>query len=263
MMPAIRSELIRLRNPSTLLSGIGLMALFGVMATTIVLITATSGTTEGPPHAARVTVAMLEAGDGMFAGLQNFVGMLGIVALTVWAIAVTSDYSSGLIRLLVQAEPRRWRLLAGKVVALTGFTCLATLVTTMVVLVVALPVAESVGIRTGAWTTDLLRTALEGYVQLTLSVLLWGVVGLFVGMVTRSTGIAIAIGIGYLLVFEGVLGLLLDSAAKWLPGSAFSAIASGGTADMTLGTAIVVSAAYAVVALVATALTFWRRDITA
>ncbi len=263
MIRAVRSELIRLRNPATLLSGIGLMVFFGVLATTIVLVTATSGVTGGPPDADRVTVAMLEAGDGMFVGLQNFVGMLGIVALTVWAIAVTSDYSSGLIRLLVQAEPRRWRLLAGKVVALTGFTCLATLVTTAVVLAVAPPIAETTGVSTDAWTADMLRTVVEGYVQLTLSVLLWGVVGLFVGMITRSTGIAIAIGIGYLLVFEGVLSLLLDSTAKWLPGAAFGAIATGGTADMALGTAVVVSAAYVVVAFAVTVITFWRRDITA
>ncbi len=263
MTRAIRSELIRLRNPSTLLSGIGLMVFFGLLATTIVLVTATSGTTGGPPHANQVTVTMLEAGDGMFVGLQNFVSLLGIVALTVWAIAVTSDYSSGLIRLLVQAEPRRWRLLAGKVVALTGFTCLATLVTTVVVLAVSPAVAGLVGISTDAWSDDLLQTVVEGYVQLTLSVLLWGVVGLFVGMITRSTGIAIAVAIGYLLVFEGVLTMLLESAARWLPGAAFSAIASGGTADMTFGTALLVSAAYTLVALVVAALTFGRRDITA
>ena len=52
-------------------------------------------------------MAALEASDGMFAGLQNAAGMLGVVALAIWAIAVTSDYSSGLIRLLVQAEPSR------------------------------------------------------------------------------------------------------------------------------------------------------------
>ena len=134
MIRVIRSELTRLKNPSTLLSGIGLMVFFGVVSTVVVIVTAASGSTHELPRTDQVTVTMLEAGDGMFVGLQNFVSMLGIVALSVWAMAVTSDYSSGLIRLLVQAEPRRWRLLAGKVVALTGFTCLATLVTAMVVL---------------------------------------------------------------------------------------------------------------------------------
>ena len=42
-----------------------------------------------------------------------------------------SDYSTGLVRIIVAAEPRRWRLLLGKWVALavvTALTCLAALV---------------------------------------------------------------------------------------------------------------------------------------
>jgi len=227
-----------------------------------VFFTAGSGTTA-LPGTEGITVAMLEASDGMFAGLQTLLSMLGIVALVIWATAVTSDYASGLIRLLVQAEPRRGRLLGGKVVALTAFTCVATLVTTMVVLPFAPGIASMAGVSTGAWSADMVRTVLEGYLQLTLSVLLWGVVGLFVGMVTRSSGLSIAIGIGYLMVFEGLAQMVLDSAGKWLPGSAFAAIASGGSADMTFATAVIVSAAYAVAALVIAAVSFRRRDITA
>jgi ABC-2 type transport system permease protein len=262
MMRVIRCELTRLRSPGFILGGIGLMALFGVLATTVVFLTASSGSTA-LPGTEGVSVAMLEAPDGMFAGLRTFLSMLGIVALVIWATAVTSDYANGLIRLLVQAEPSRWRLLGGKVVALTVFTCVATLATTAVVLPLAPGIASLVGVSTDAWSADMLRTVLEGYLQLTLSVLLWGMVGLFVGMVTRSSGISIAIGIGYLMVFEGLAGMLLDSAGKWLPGSAFSAIASGGTAGMAFTTAILVSAAYALGAIAIAAVTFQRRDITA
>jgi len=263
MMRAVRSEAARLKSPAILLSGIGLMTFFGVVATTILFYTAASGTTSGPPNTQQVTAAMLEAPDGMFVGLQNFAAMLGIVTLVVWAMAVTSDYSSGLIRLLVQAEPSRLRLLAGKVIALTGFTCLATLVTTAIVVLLAPGIADLNGVSTGAWGDDLARTIVAGYLDLTLSVLLWGVVGLFVGMITRSTGIAIGIGIGYLLVFEGIVSLLLSDASRWLPGAAFSAIASGGSTDMSFAAALWVSAAYASVALAMTAVTFHRRDITA
>ena len=52
-----------------------------------------------------------------------------------WAMAVTSDYSSGLIRLLVQAQPNRLLLLGGKIIALVAFTCLSMLVATVAVLV--------------------------------------------------------------------------------------------------------------------------------
>ena len=263
MMRVIRSEIARLKTPSFILGGLGLMTVFGLMATAIVLFTVGSGSVSGPPNTQGITLQALEASDGMFVPVSNFVGMLGIVALAMWAMAVTSDYSSGLIRLLVQAQPNRLRLLSGKVVALTALTCLATLVTSVVILIVSPGIASLAGVSTSAWSTGLLGTAVEHYVQLTACVLLWGVVGLFVGMMTRSAGLSIGIGIGYLMVFEGLAGLLLDSAKKWLPGSAFSAVASGGSADMAFGTAMIVAGAYAVGALALTAVTFRRRDITA
>jgi ABC-2 type transport system permease protein len=263
MIRVIRSELVRLRSRSTLLAGIGLMVVFALMSTAVVFFTVKSGSGGGLPGTQSVTKAMLEAKDGMFAGLRTFVSMLGIVALAIWAMSATTDYSSGLVRLLVQAEPRRWRLLLGKVVALSLFTCAATLAATVAVLVFAPALSSAAGISAHAWTSDPVGTFLGAYVHLTASVLLWGVVGLFVGVLTRSTGIAIAIGIGYLMVFEGVVGMLLHSAAKWLPGQAFAVIASGSTAAMHFGTALLLGGVYAAVALIAAVATFQRRDITA
>lgn len=265
MIRAIRSELARLKTPSFLLGGMGLMTLLALVATTVVFLTVDSGSAGGPrgPEGQQITIQALQASDGMFAGVQGFAAMLGIVTLAMWAIAVTTDYSSGLIRLLVQAQPNRPLLLGGKVVALTLFTSLSTLVATLAVLVVSPGVAGLAGVSTGAWTSGLLGTALESYVQLTLGVLMWGVVGLLGGMLTRSAGISIGIGIGYLLIFEGLAGMLFDSAQKWLPGAAFSAVAAGGSVDMAFRTAALLAGAYAAGALVLTAVTFRRRDITA
>ena len=265
MIRAIRCELARLKNPYYILGGIGLMAALGLIVTVIVFFTAEGGSTmaPAPPGGRTVSVAALEATDGMFAGLTNAASMWGIVALAFWAIFAASDYSSGLIRVLVQFEPSRLRLLGGKIVALVAFTCLATFVTTALVLAVSPAVASAAGISTDAWGDGLARAVVDGYLHLTLSALMWGVVGLFVGVMTRSTGISIAVGIGYLLVFEMLFGMLLDSGAKWLPGSSFSAVASGGSADMAFGTALLVAIAYSVAALAIAAVTFRRRDITA
>ncbi len=261
MIRAIRSELTRLSSHSLLVGGIGLMIFFGLLSTIVVFYTASSGSAV-LPNTGGITLASIEASDGMFAGLRHFAGMLGIVALVVWALSATSDYSTGLIRLLVQAEPSRWRLLVGKVVALTAFTCMATLATTMIVMPLAPAVAEMTDISTAAWNSGMAGALVSGYLHLTLSVLLWGVVGLFVGMVTKSSGIAIGIGIGYLMLFEGLAGMLLESAAKWLPGQVFGVIASGGTADMSYSTALIVAAGYVVAALAASVVVS-RRDITA
>jgi len=262
MIRVIRSELTRLASPWLLLGGIGLMALFGVLATVVVFVTAGSGSAT-LPGTQDITKAMLEAPDGMFAGLQTFAGMLGIVALVVWAMSATTDVSSGLIRLLVQAEPRRLLLLGGKIVALVVFTCAATLVATLMVMPMVQGLAKSAGVSTAAWQPHLAHTIVSGYLDLTLCVLLWGVVGLCVGILTRSAGISIAIGIGYLLLFEGALTMVLGGAQKWLPGIVFKAIASGGSTDMAFTTAVLLGAAYALVALAVAVFTFRRRDITA
>jgi ABC-2 type transport system permease protein len=261
MIRVVRSELVRLRAPGFVLGGGGLMTFFAVLATAVVFFTAGSGTAS-LPRTEGVTMALVEAPDGMFAGLQLFVNMLGVVALVVWAMSVTSDYSSGLIRLLVQAEPRRLLLLGGKVLSLVLFTLAATLVATMVVVAVSPGLASVAGVSTDAWDIGLTGTVLTGYVQVTLSVLLWGMVGLLVGVLTRSTGIAVGIGIGYLLVFEGAASMLLEGAGKWLPGSAFTAIASGGTSDLRFGAAVALGALYGAAALVVSAIVVRRRDIT-
>ena len=123
--------------------------------------------------------------------------------------------------------------------------------------------ANSAGVSTAAWQPHLVHTMITGYFHLTLCVLLWGMAGLCIGILTRSAGISIAIGIGYLLVFEGVLGMLLRSGQKWLPGAAFKAIASGGSADMAFTTALLLGVVYALAALAVAATTFQRRDVTA
>jgi hypothetical protein len=132
----------------------------------------------------------------------------------------------------------------------------------MIVMPLAPAAAEMLDISTDAWNSGMAGTVVSGYLHLTLSVLLWGVVGLFVGMVTKSSGIAIGIGIGYLMLFEGLAGMLLESAAKWLPGQVFGAIASGGTTDMSYGTALAIGAGYAVAALAASVV-MSHRDVTA
>ena len=145
MWREFRCEWTRLKSRNYILGGIGLMAALGLIVTFIAFFTATGGSAMAPPGGPTVSVATLEASDGMFAGLRLAANMWGIVALVVWAIFASSDYSNGLIRLLVQAQPNRLRLLGGKVTALVLFTCIATLVTTVVVLIASPAVAGATG----------------------------------------------------------------------------------------------------------------------
>ena len=134
MLAAVRSELTRLRQPRFLITWFGLMALFTVLVNTI-MITFVSGGGNLPPGAPGVafpTLAEMESPSGLMAGLAAASNMFGIVTLSFWAVATATDYSSGLVRLLVSAQPHRWRLLAGKVVALAIVTAAATVVAAIV-----------------------------------------------------------------------------------------------------------------------------------
>ena len=75
-------------------------------------------------------------------------------------------------------------------------------------------------------------------------------VGLAIGTVTRSAVVAITVGTGYLMVFEGLLALLAEDLTTYLPGSVLSALAAGGTPDLAWGTAAGLAVGYAAVAMV-------------
>ena len=96
-----------------------------------------------------------------------------------------------------------------------------------------------------------------------MSVLAWGVIGVAVATVTRSVTAAIAGGIGYMMVVEGLLGMVLDTGVTtYLPGSVLGAVASGGTASLALGSALLLGSAYAAAAICIAGVVFVRRDIT-
>jgi hypothetical protein len=129
--------------------------------------------------------------------------LAGVILLVLWAIAAATDYGTGLIRILVQAHPNRVTLLASKIAALSIFTLLATTVTTLVVVVFARPLARLEGIEIEAWKTDFASHLLEGFFNFTIAGLVWGLIGLTLAVLTRSSAMAIGIGIGFLLVVEG------------------------------------------------------------
>jgi ABC-2 type transport system permease protein len=256
---ATRAEAKRLNRLSFVGAGGALLTFFALVASVITFYAADGGAHMG------ASAVDLESAGGLVAGLAWAVDLMGIVVLALWAAATASDYSTGWVRILVQAEPRRARLLGGKLAALTGYTVAGTALATVVSVAAAPLLAGANGISTAAWFPGLaetLATVLRAWADLTLSVLVWGVIGLSVATLTRSVTIAIAGGIGYLLVFERLLGLVADEATTYLPGSVLAAVAAGGTASLSYGTALVLAAAYAAGALLLAALVFTRRDVT-
>lgn len=252
---AVRGEARRLNRPSFVGSGLGLMAFFSLMVTAITFLA------DGEIAPGLGTVLDVTGADGLVAGIITATDMLGIVTLSLWAMAAAVDYSTGWIRVLVQAEPSRWRLFAGKLAALVGFTLVGTAAATLLSVAVAPSLATAADVSTAGWDSSV-SLVVDTWWNLSLAVLGWGVFGLAVAVISRSVVIAIAGGIGYLMVFEGLLGLIAESATTYLPGSVLTAVAWGGTADLGYGTAVGLAAIYVAVVLGIAAVIATRRDVT-
>jgi ABC-type transport system involved in multi-copper enzyme maturation permease subunit len=187
--------------------------------------------------------------------------LAGFVLLVVWAIAVANDYSSGLIRILVQAQPQRVKLLTGKLIALVLFTLVATAATTLVVVLVAHPLARLEGISVHAWKTDLFPHLFSGYFNFLVAGLVWGLIGAMLAELTHNSALAIGIGIGWLLVFEGLIGIALPHASPYLPAGSLNALVMGGTTLISWAAALGLVILYGAAAAVVAVLSFRTRDI--
>lgn len=257
-----RSEGKRLRRPT--FAGVGLLAVafFALISTFAAFMTADMAAELGGSLPMFGVVGDLAAADGIVAGVGMAADIVGIIMLALWAAAVASDYSSGWVRLTVAAEPRRWRLIAGKLVTLTGFTMLATTLATFVSTVVAPAAAVASGVETTAWGTDLLPIVWEAWFNLSVVALVWGSIGFAVASVTRSAIAAIAGGIGYLLVVEGMLTQIAEDVTTYLPGSVLDAVMAGGNASIAYGPALALAALVVATCVGVATVVFSRRDVT-
>ena len=252
---SVSAELRRLRRPSFLATGGGLLLLFAVLGNSLVFFADGMG---GPGLGGAVDPA---AADGVVLGIVGALDLIGIAMLSMWASATAADYTTGWIRLQVQAEPRRWRLLAGKVGALVILTVVG--VTAMLAAGVGLAYgfAALSGTSTAAWGATLGSLLASTWANLALASVGYGLLGLAVASLTRSAVVAISGGVGYLLLLEGMLANLFEFDLSYLPGSALSAFGSGGTAAISYVSGGVVTAAWLAGAMVLALWSLHRRDI--
>lgn len=264
MIGVVRSELLRLRRRNVLIGWFGLIVMFTVLINFVMFqVVDQRGTTPANgPGVSFPTASTLLSQAGIVAGLGAAASFFGVVTLAFWALTSATDYSTGLVRILVAAEPRRWRLLLGKWVAL-ALTTAATCLTALLVNVIVAPLAaQAGGYSPDAWGAGLPTVLLGAMTHLYLSLLVWGSIGLTLAILTRSAGIAIGVGVGYVLIFEAVIAAVASGIRDWLPGSILTAIAQGGNDAVTFAAACASGALYVAVAMAASLVVFQRRDIT-
>lgn len=249
---AVRSEWRKLRSvPSTLtiVVAAGLIVAVSALAAWQLV---TAWETADP--ARRADLAAYHPEDGLLLFLQLCLAALGV-------LAVTSEYATGMIRTTFMAVPQRGSVLTAKA-AVVGVVALLVGQTSVVAMFLLGRLV--IGDRPFAAVTTPLAEQTPRLVGLGLSVLVVALVGLGMGVVTRSTAGALTV-VAALLFVAPTMGQLLPEpwnarvravSLAQLP----QELAGGPGTLLSPAGALLAMAAYVAVALTAAAVTLHRRD---
>jgi len=196
--------------------------------------------TESAPHVAVYAITLAQ---------------LAILVLA--TLTITSEYATGSIRTTLQSVPVRGRMLAGKVVVVTGVAFVAGVLLATLGTVVAAPVMGDHGEFT---IVEASRTAVG--VGTYLALLACFTIG--VGTILRSAAGTVTAVILLLVAFPQIMGLFgvdwLRDTGRYLPNVAGTVLMTHNTDPYGVGTALTVLGAWATFAVAGGYVTLRARD---
>lgn len=259
MTRAYRAELGRLLRRRVLLYTALAAVLFGAGATSVLLAAVGPDAVPPVPSPARLS----EAG-GATALFRVAVAFAGTFVFVVFVGVTAAEFSRGTFRTMLLREPRRVRLLAGRLAAQLTYAAAALAATGAIAWVTAYLRAPSAGVDPAAWTTGAAARAAAGdYAALLLWVTGYAILGTTVAVLLRSVPVALAVGIAWAGPFEHITSDAWEPAGRTFPGLLLEAFVAGGTPVVTEGRALAGVAAYVAVAALVAAAVVARRDVTA
>ncbi len=264
MIRVFSSEWFKITRPTNVLGWMVPVVLFAFMGTMFNFMDASTnaGQFRGPFGIAPGP-EQLAAPDGWIIGIHSASSFIGLIALAIFATNIARDYEKGTIRILLVAEPNRLRLFIGKLLALSSFVVLITAGATVVTMLASLALAPGENIPVDAWLSwQGIRELLIGFANISLATIIWGLIGGILAITTHSAAISISSGVGFLLIFELLIGQFMESAGTKLPATVLGALASGGTFTIEYSTALMLSLAYGAASIIVASLIFIRRDVT-
>lgn len=264
MIRAYLSEWIKIRRPAFILGWAGSIVIFTIISTLFVFMAADGGGGEihRPPGAA-IGIEQLAESGGWIVGLEVASTFIGIIALAFFAVAVAREFNTGMVRHLLVVEPRRYLLLSGKLLALATFIVIVVVVATLVVMGMSLLLAPTLDISTDAWLSSSgISEVLVTFGNTAAAAIIWGLIGATLAMVTRSSAASIAAGVGFFMIFEGLLSQFAESVSYYFPGAALNSFVAGGTANLDYSAAAILVAVYGLACVATTFLIFTKRDVT-
>lgn len=201
----LRSEWIKLRTVRSTLWSYATVILISIGMAALMAASFGAGGSQIPADA-QVAFVSQAATFGVFFG-QLVVAVLGV-------LAISGEYTTGMIRSSATAAPRRLPMLAAKAVVLLVCTFVVGLVSTVASYLVASPILAGTGVSASITDPDLFLPLLGGALYLALV----SVFALGNGAILRSSAGGIAAALGILLLLPiALLMIPADWAADPMP----------------------------------------------
>jgi ABC-2 type transport system permease protein len=262
MIGAMKAELVKvLRRRVVMVTAVAAI-LFAVGGAAIVLAAAEPA---GQPVSGRsVTVASLSKSGGGTEVFTTAVSFAGTFLFVVFVGVVAIEFSRGTFRTMLMYQPRRLRLLAGKIIALLAFAAGVLAASEVLTWGAAMLLAPTQEVSTGSWVSaDAFGQGIADFGSVLFWVSGYALLGTALAVLVRSVPVALAIGIAWAGPFEHLLQDAWDPAARFFPGLLLEAFVAGGTSAVSATRALLTVAVYAALAAVVAGAVFARRDVTA
>ena len=264
---AFRSELLKCRRWS-MFAGTGIMLVASAFFASLTFHQITSGVTgrEVDPLVHAFSTEL-----GLITVVGQARSFIIVVALIMVTVNLAAEWSQGTWRNLLVREPRRLRLLVGKMLALMLFVLGSMALTLVGSSVLILTVAHAQGVQTTAWTSSAgLSAWLAFFGNEVLCLIGICLLGMLIAILTRGTAIAVGVALAYVLVPEGIIAMVWQSGSQWfpirtfnfLPGSVFPTDV-GPIPPQGYAAALLVALLWMTVLVVFSFVAFRRQDINA
>jgi ABC-2 type transport system permease protein len=263
MIESFRAEMLKLRRRPVVAAAAAGTLVFAAVTSLVTFLTATNEPRVTGSRGFTATFTSLAGADGGTTSFADGVGFLGVILLATFICAVGFEYARGTFATGLMRQPRRIRLLGGKMTALLAFVAVGLALSEVAAWLFALGLASIRGISTSAWYSwPALAHAASAYGIALFVVGAWACIGMAVAVFTRSVPIALVVAIAWAGPIEHITQGAWTGAGRWFPGLLLEGVAAGGNAETSLGRALVMTTTFVVMLGIAAFVSFQRRDVT-
>jgi hypothetical protein len=142
------------------------------------------------------------------------------------------------------------------------FALLLVAIAAIVSIGISVVLADRAKVSTELWFTSAGFHAIgQTLLNVTISVIYFGIIGMTLGLLLRSPISAISIAVLWILIIENLIGAVKPVTLDWMPGNQLSVIAQGGSPDVSYSHALILGSFYVFIGATIATILFSRRDV--